>query len=131
VIDLAIRRPVATAAIYIALFALGAYSFRLIPLELLPDVQYPRLNVTAAWNGASPEALEAFVTAPLESAIRQVNGVRKVVSTSRADPRGTGSFAEIEIEFARETRMEFARLECSRTCRRSSQRRTSRFSATG
>ncbi len=110
-IDLAIRRPVATAAIYIALFALGAYSFRLIPLELLPDVQYPRLNVTAAWNGASPEALEAFVTAPLESAIRQVNGVRKVVSTSRADPRGTGSFAEIEIEFARETRMEFARLD--------------------
>ena len=37
-IDLSIKRPVATAAIYVALVALGAYSFRLIPVELLPDV---------------------------------------------------------------------------------------------
>ena len=58
-IDLSIRRPIATAAVYIALFALGAYSFRLIPVELLPDVDYPRLTVSAYWAGASPEALEA------------------------------------------------------------------------
>ena len=110
-IDLSVRRPVATGAIYVALLALGAYSFRLIPIELLPDVEYPRMTVTAAWGGASPEALEAFVTAPLESVVRQVDGVRKVVSTSRADARGTGSVAEIEVEFARDTRMEFARLD--------------------
>ena len=40
-IDLAIRRPVATAAIYIALFALGVTSFRLIPVEDLPEVEFP------------------------------------------------------------------------------------------
>ncbi|TFG63917.1 MAG: efflux RND transporter permease subunit, partial [Gemmatimonadales bacterium] len=50
-IDLSIRRPVATAAIYMGLVALGAYSFRLIPLGLLPDVDYPRLTVEAAWGG--------------------------------------------------------------------------------
>ena len=55
-IDLSIRRPVATAAVYVALMALGAYSFRLIPVELLPDVEYPRLTVRAAWQGASPES---------------------------------------------------------------------------
>lgn len=110
-IDLSIRRPVATACIYVALLALGAYSFRLIPLELLPDVSYPRLTVTASWRGASPEAMEAFVTAPLEAAVQQVGGVRKVASVSRADARGTGSQAQIDVEFARETRMEFARLE--------------------
>jgi HAE1 family hydrophobic/amphiphilic exporter-1 len=110
-IDLSIRRPVATAAVYIALFALGAYSFWLIPVELLPDVDYPRLTVSAYWAGASPEALEAFVTAPLESAVRQVQGVRKVISTSRVDQRGTGSTTEIDIEFERDSRMEFARLD--------------------
>ena len=112
-IDLAIKRPVATAAIYVALFALGAYSFRLIPVEDVPDVSFPQLIVNATWNGASPEALEAFVTAPLEAVIQQVGGVEKIVSVSEADQRGGGSSARIEIDFERETRMEFARLELS------------------
>jgi len=113
VIDLSIRRPVATAAIYIGLVALGAYSFRLIPLGLLPDVDYPRLTIEAVWGGASPEALEAFVTAPLEGAAQQVSGVRKITSASRANPRGTGSTASIDVEFDRDTRMDFARLDLS------------------
>jgi len=111
VIELSVRRPVATAALYVALLTLGLYSFRLIPIELLPEVEYPRLTVNAAWPGASPELLEAQVTAPLEEAAQQVEGVREVSSTSRTDPRGTGSSAEIDVEFARGTRMEFARLD--------------------
>ncbi|HSM07449.1 MAG TPA: efflux RND transporter permease subunit, partial [Gemmatimonadota bacterium] len=109
-IDLSIRRPVATAAIYVALMALGVYSFRLIPVELLPDVDYPQLTVSANWSGASPETMEAFVTAPLEGAAQQVGGVRKITSTSSASSRGTGSSSTINIEFERDTRMDFARL---------------------
>ncbi|MFW6089265.1 MAG: efflux RND transporter permease subunit [Gemmatimonadota bacterium] len=109
-IDLSIRRPVATAAIYVALMALGAYSFRLIPVELLPDVDYPQLTVSASWSGASPETMEAFVTAPLEGAAQQVAGVRKITSTSSAAARGTGSSSTINVEFERDTRMDFARL---------------------
>jgi len=112
-IGLAIRRPVATAAIYLALLLLGLYAFRLIPLELLPDVSYPRLRVRAEWPGASPEALEALVTARVEAETRQVRGVRSVESISRIDLFGTGSTAEVDVEFGRETRMEFARLELS------------------
>ncbi|MFW6192483.1 MAG: efflux RND transporter permease subunit, partial [Gemmatimonadota bacterium] len=110
-IELSVRRPVATAALYVALLALGAYSFGLIPLELLPDVSYPRLTVTATWRGASPESMEASVTAPLESAVQLVPGVRNVTSRSYATPRGPGSRSEIDVEFARDTRMQFARLE--------------------
>ncbi|MFW6084367.1 MAG: efflux RND transporter permease subunit [Gemmatimonadota bacterium] len=112
-IDLSIRRPVATAAIYIGLMALGAYSFRLIPVELLPDVDYPQLTVTASWGGASPETMEAFVTAPLEAAAQQVGGVRKITSRSEVQRSGTGSSARINVEFERDTRMDFARLELS------------------
>lgn len=112
-IDLSIKRPVATAAIYVALVALGAYSFRLIPVELLPDVEYPRLTISASWGGASPEQMEAFVTSPLESAAQQVRGVRKITSTSSSDDRGTGSSSEIDVEFERTVRMDFARLDLS------------------
>jgi hydrophobic/amphiphilic exporter-1 (mainly G- bacteria), HAE1 family len=102
-----IRRPIAVSMIYLTVAALGVAAFRNIPIELLPDTSLPRLSVNASWIGASPEVVEAFLTAPLESAIQQVRGVERVVSTSRE-----GS-AVVDVQFARDTDMDFARLELS------------------
>ncbi len=110
-IDLSVRRPVATAALYVGLLVLGVWSFQLIPVELLPEVESPRLTVTATWPGSSPEAMEAQVTAPLEGAAQQVGGIREIRSVSRSTPRGFGATAEITLEFDPETRMDFARLQ--------------------
>mgnify|MGYP006277726211 CR=1 FL=1 len=110
-IDLSVRRPVATAALYVGLLALGVWSFRLIPVELLPEVESPRLTVTATWSGASPEAMEAQVTAPLEGAAQRLQGVREIRSVSRSTPRGFGASSRITLEFDPETRMDFARLK--------------------
>jgi len=106
-----IQRPVAAAMLYLAVSLLGLAAWRNIPIELLPDTDLPRLSVSAQWSGASPEAMEAFVTAPLEAAIQQVRGVAKVTSTSR-DQFGSAT-ATIEVQFARDTDMDFARLELS------------------
>jgi hydrophobic/amphiphilic exporter-1 (mainly G- bacteria), HAE1 family len=102
-----IARPIAVSMVYLTIAALGFLAFRNIPVELLPDTALPRLGVTASWTGTSPEVVEAFLTAPLESAIQQVRGVERIISTSR---EGTTS---IQVWFARETDMEFARLELS------------------
>ena len=96
---------------YAAVALLGAAAWRNIPIELLPDTQLPRLTVTGSWRGASPETVEAFLTAPLESTIQQVRGVERVVSESYEE-QGTGT-ARIEIEFLRDTDMDFARLDLS------------------
>jgi multidrug efflux pump subunit AcrB len=106
-IRLAIRRPVAVTMAYVAVALLGIAAWQNIPLELLPDTQLPRLSVQVRWQGASPEAVEAFVTSPIEGTIRQVRGVQKVTSTSQA------GMANIQIEFARRTDMDFTRLELS------------------
>jgi hydrophobic/amphiphilic exporter-1 (mainly G- bacteria), HAE1 family len=106
-IRLAILRPVAVTMAYVAVALLGVAAWRNIPLELLPDTQLPRLTVQAQWQGASPEAVEAFVTSPLEGTIRQVRGVEKVTSTSEAGR------ATIQVEFSRRTDMDFTRLELS------------------
>ena len=90
---------------YLAIAAIGLASFIVIPLELLPDVEYPRLSVRTRWPAASPEVVEAFLTAPLEAAAQQVKGVGKVRSES------SEGISELEIEFARGTDMDFARLE--------------------
>ncbi|HEX5581149.1 MAG TPA: efflux RND transporter permease subunit, partial [Gemmatimonadaceae bacterium] len=108
-IRFSIRRPIAASMAYLVAAILGVLAWRNIPVELLPETDLPRLNVTADWGGASPETMEAFVTSPLEAAIQQVRGVEKVTSTS-TQQNGAGR-AEISVEFARDTDMDFARLD--------------------
>ena len=96
---------------YAGVALLGLAAARNIPIELLPDTRLPRLTVTGEWRGASPETVEAFLTAPLESTIQQVRGVERIVSQS-FEETGTGA-SRIEIEFRRDTDMDFARLDLS------------------
>lgn len=98
-------RPVAVTMVYATVALLGVLAWRNIPLELLPDTSFPRLTVTASWPGASPETTEAFLTAPLEATIQLVRGVERVESTS-----SEGS-TQIEVEFDRDTDMDFARID--------------------
>ncbi|HSG82448.1 MAG TPA: efflux RND transporter permease subunit, partial [Gemmatimonadota bacterium] len=104
-IRLSINRPTTIAMVYIAIAAVGIASFIDIPVELLPDVDYPQLTINTNWPGASPEVVESFLTAPLEGAAQQVRGVRKIESES------SEASSEITVEFDRETDMDFARLE--------------------
>ncbi|UCC73937.1 MAG: efflux RND transporter permease subunit [Gemmatimonadota bacterium] len=104
-IRMSINRPTTVAMIYVAIAAVGVASFLDIPVELLPDVEYPELSINTDWPGASPEVVEAFLTAPLESATQQVRGVHKIESES------SEGRSEITVEFARGTDMDFARLE--------------------
>jgi hydrophobic/amphiphilic exporter-1 (mainly G- bacteria), HAE1 family len=110
-IQLSIRRPVAVTMVYLTITVLGVAAWKKIPLEFLPNTDLPRLSVNAGWAGTSAETVEAFVTAPLESEIQQVQGVEKVSSTSSAGN------ARIDVTFARGTDMDFARLELSERMR--------------
>jgi HAE1 family hydrophobic/amphiphilic exporter-1 len=111
VIRLSLRRPVAVAMTYAAVALLGVAAWRNVPIELLPDTRLPRLTVAARWPGASPETVEAFLTAPLEATVQQVRGVERIVSQS-FEQQGTGA-AQIDVEFQRGTDMDFARLDLS------------------
>ena len=106
-IRLAIRRPVAITMTYVGIALLGYAAWRNVPLELLPETSLPQLTVQTQWSGSSPEAMEAFVTSPVEGAIQQIAGVEKITSTSQAGQ------ATIQVEFSRDTDMDFARLELS------------------
>jgi hydrophobic/amphiphilic exporter-1 (mainly G- bacteria), HAE1 family len=110
-IRFSIRRPVAVAMGYTALALLGVASWLNVPVELLPETELPRLQVTASWRGASPETTEAFLTSPLEAAVQQVRGVEKVESVSE-ERNGTG-LATVQVQFGRGVDMDFARLDLS------------------
>ena len=54
----AIRRPVFTAMLMIALVVLGYSGYRRLPIDLMPNVEFPVVAVTVVYPGASPETIE-------------------------------------------------------------------------
>lgn len=106
-IDLSVRRPVAVAMGALAVALLGGAALLRIPVEPLPDVRLPRVTIRARWPGASPQSVEARVTARLEAAARRVRGAVGVRSESKAGE------AEVVVQFDRRAPMELAALELS------------------
>ena len=77
-----ILRPVATSFLMIALLLSGILAWRLLPVAALPQVDYPVIQVTAAYPGASPAVMARAVTAPLERRFGQIPGLAQMSSSS-------------------------------------------------
>jgi hydrophobic/amphiphilic exporter-1 (mainly G- bacteria), HAE1 family len=101
---ISIDRPVAVAMFFLAVVFLGAISFARLPIDLLPDVAYPRLVVYTSNPGAAPVEVERFVTETVEQAVSTVPGVQKVESVSREGA------SLVTVRFAWGTDMDFAAL---------------------
>ncbi|HSJ16422.1 MAG TPA: efflux RND transporter permease subunit [Longimicrobiales bacterium] len=78
----AIRRPVFTGMVMLALIVLGLFSFRRLPIDQFPDVDIPVVVVQTVYPGASPETVEREVTRRLEEAFNPVEGVDRITSSS-------------------------------------------------
>ncbi|HEY0943276.1 MAG TPA: efflux RND transporter permease subunit [Steroidobacter sp.] len=78
-----INQPVFATMVMLALVVLGIYSYRLLPVEQMPEIAIPQAYVTVGYPGASPEAIENDVIKPLESVINGVDGVRSIYATAR------------------------------------------------
>lgn len=100
----AIDRPVTTVMFYLGVILIGFVSLRQLSVDLLPDISYPRLSVLTRFPGVAPEEIETLVTAPLESAVSRVPGLRKVESLSRE------GVSFLTLEFSWGTDMDFAML---------------------
>jgi multidrug efflux pump len=77
-----ILRPIATSLLMAGLLLAGIVAFRQLPISALPEVDYPTLQVTTFYPGASPDVMASAVTAPLERQFGQVPGLNQMTSTS-------------------------------------------------
>jgi multidrug efflux pump len=77
-----IERPVATSLLMLAILLAGLLAYRLLPLSALPEVDYPTIQVTTLYPGASPDVISTTVTAPLERQFGQMPGLSQMTSTS-------------------------------------------------
>src|SRR4029079_9270710 len=79
-----ILRPVATSLLMVAILLVGILAYRFLPLSALPEVDYPTIQITTLYPGASPEVRTSWVTAPLERQFGQLPGLNQMSSTSSA-----------------------------------------------
>src|SRR3954465_10549664 len=77
-----ILRPVATSLMMVAILISGLLAYRLLPLSALPEVDYPTIQVTTLYPGASPDVMTSSVTAPLERQFGQMPGLSQMSSIS-------------------------------------------------
>ena len=60
----------------------GGIAYRQLPVSALPEVDYPTIQCTTFYPGASPDVMASSVTAPLERTFGQVPGLKQMTSTS-------------------------------------------------
>jgi hydrophobe/amphiphile efflux-1 (HAE1) family protein len=77
-----IRRPVATTLVMAALAFVGLAAYPFLPVAPLPQVDFPTIQVTATFQGASAETMASSVAAPLERQFAQIPGVTQLTSLS-------------------------------------------------
>ena len=68
----------------IAVLLTGIFSYQQLSVSALPDVDYPTIQVTTMYPGASPSTMEALVTSPLERQLGQMAGLEQMSSSSAA-----------------------------------------------
>ena len=66
----------------IGVLLVGFVAYRQLPVSALPQVDYPTIQVTTFYPGASPDVMASSVTAPMERQFGQVPGLAQMTSTS-------------------------------------------------
>ena len=75
------RRTVTVLAIALVLAA-GVFTYRTLPVELFPEVEFPLVTVTTFYPSANPESVARDVTAPIENVMSGLDGLESVQSFS-------------------------------------------------
>ena len=83
-IRLSAENPAALLAVSVLVIVFGVVGIVALPIQMLPDIEYPQINVNTSWRNAAPQEIEASIVEPQEEALLQVPGVVELSSNIRA-----------------------------------------------
>lgn len=83
--SLALKNRNTVYLLTILILVFGAYSYRTLPKELVPEITWPEIMVQTLYFGNSPEDIESIITRPIEKEIDGVKGLKKLSSISAQD----------------------------------------------
>ena len=77
-----VKRPVTIVMMMLIVLVLGGISLSRLTVDLIPQIKFPNVSVVTTYSGVAPEEIEKSLTRPLESAVRNVPGIKNVTSSS-------------------------------------------------
>ena len=80
--ELFIKRPVMTSLVMLAVMIFGIFAYRALPVNDLPSIDFPTIQVTSNLPGASPETMASAVATPLERQFSTIAGLDAMTSTN-------------------------------------------------
>jgi multidrug efflux pump len=82
--DIFIHRPVLATVVSLMILVLGLGAVRSLPIRQFPRTENGVVTITTTYYGADPDVMAGFITAPLENAIAQADGIDYITSTSQS-----------------------------------------------
>lgn len=98
----AVRRPVTTALIFVAIVIVGLFAVSRLSTDLYPKIDMNSIMVVTAYNGAGAEDIENTVSRPVENVLNTVSNVKHIKSNS------IDNFSTVSLEFESGTDMNMA-----------------------
>jgi HAE1 family hydrophobic/amphiphilic exporter-1 len=81
-VDLSIKRPAFITSIMVIFIVAGIICFKLMSVDLYPDVTIPTISINIAYSGAGPSEIENLISKPVEEQISTIAGLKSVSSRS-------------------------------------------------
>ncbi len=78
----AVKKPVTTIMIFMAVIVFGVYSLRYLPIDMYPEIDPPYVTVMTVYAGANAEEIETNVTQLIEDGLNTVDDLEEITSTS-------------------------------------------------
>lgn len=79
----AVKNPISTMMIFVALMIFGVYSLSKLPVDLYPEVELPAITVMTIYTGANASDIETNVTKPIENTLNSLDNLKEITSTSK------------------------------------------------
>ena len=97
--ELSLKRPVTVIMVFVSMTVIGLIAAFRLPLESMPDIQFPFLAVSLPYQGSTPSEVERTVTRPVEEALSTLTGIQRMSSLTRAD----GVNIEMQFKWGQDT----------------------------
>ncbi|MCH7637502.1 MAG: efflux RND transporter permease subunit [Proteobacteria bacterium] len=101
----ALSNPVAVIAAILLVFLMGTVALVSLPIQMIPDIERPFIQINTGWRSAAPEEVESEIIEPQEDMLRGIPGLEKMESSAA---RGR---ANINLMFTVDTDLQRALIE--------------------
>ncbi len=78
-----VKKPLTIFVVVLAVIVLGVVSYLKMTPDLIPNMDFPYVIIVTTDPGASPEAVEADITKPMEQSMATLDQIKEVTSTSQ------------------------------------------------